>query len=79
MMNFNRVILATITMTGFLLFSVGSFHNSFAQINQTSNNQTIDNKSSSPSSSSSDNPQTSRINGSSIATVNENAKLIQNP
>lgn len=76
-MNFNKPILAIIALTGALLFIIGlvNYH-SFAQTNQTSNNQTVDNKS---SSSSDTLAKTSRINGSSIATTNEHAKLIKNP
>ncbi len=75
MMNLNKSILTIIVLAGIFLFMIESINNSFAQVNQTSNNKTaVGNQ----SSSSSDNlTKTSRMNGSSIVTANEHAKLIK--
>jgi hypothetical protein len=75
-MNINRLILTAFILASISLFLMGPAINSNAQVNQTSNNHTNGNKSS--SSTSSDSPQTTRINGSTVATANENATLLNN-
>ncbi len=77
-MKYNKSALLIIAFTGIFLFIMESATSSFAQVNQTSNNQTKGNQSSFPSSVDTS-ANTSRINGSSIYTSNEHATLSKNP